>query len=156
MKRTAFEEWLILAAFATFTGAFVWYTKDSEKFDLAFILPLAIFIVFLSVIISVGVWKTSATKDAEGDGGIDGERSAEAPSYKSRIFAILMLMLLMGISTVGLLTSLFFFLICAMWVLGVRRWKTLLTVPVALIAVIYLAFIQILGIPLTVSPLGLY
>ena len=156
MKRTAYEEWLILGAFATFTGAFVWYTKDSEKFDLAFILPLAIFIVFLIVIISVGIWRTSATKNDEGDGGIDGKRKAEVPSNKAGVFAFLMFLLLVGISTVGFFTSLFIFLVCAMWVLGVRRWKTLLTVPVTLIAVIYVAFVQVLGIPLTVSPLGLY
>lgn len=155
MRRAAFEEWFILGIFAAFTTVFVWYTKDGQKFDLVFILPLVIFIAFLCVVVAWNAWKTSAA-DTNGRGGKDGESEADAPSRKRGLFAALMFLLLVGLSTVGFFTTLTLFLFCAMWVLGVRRWRTLLAVPVVLIAVVYLAFVQLLGVPVSISPLGLY
>jgi hypothetical protein len=156
MRRDAFEEWLILGILAAFTAVFAWYTKDGQQFDLVFILPLVIFIAVLCVVIALGVWKTMATQDTGSSEGKGSEREADAPSRKRGMFAVLMLLLLAGLSTVGFFTTLFLFLICAMWILGVRRWTTLLAVPVFLIAIVYLAFVQLLGLPISVSPLGLY
>lgn len=154
MKWHALEEWLILTVFAGFTVAFIWYTKGASSFDLAFIWPLVVIIGVLCAVVALQLATARPAESVEAEVP-DPDSTGEA-GRKRMMFAGLMVLLLIGLSTVGMFTSLTIFMVAAMWVLGVRGWVTLTLVPLFLMGILYFCFVELLGVPISQSPLGLY
>lgn len=155
------EEWAILVMFGAFSVFFYANTGQTQKYDLIFIHPLLALIGGTIAIVAVQIGMAqlkSRRAAAQGpEPAAAGDEDDETGSAgRSAGLGLLMLLVLFGIHYVGLLTSLFVFLLASMWLLGVRDKKTLVLAPVLMVGAIYVAFVIVLGIPLDPSPVGFY